>query len=184
MPKVRLGHGLYTEDLSSPLGKQLLKKLKKDNIILEFQLGSNVRLNNLTNLNIHPLKKYLEADVKCVQGTDGCGFYGIDTIDEQLALQNLLHLDDKDFEKMRKVEDEVIARSNKYFEAKSKKFKEFLNGRTITEALTELEKENHKKGKLNTTEMRINTNLETESIFRQKVKQLPTDKVLTIIIAG
>ena len=183
MPKVRLGHGLYTEDLSSPLGKQLLKKLKKNNIILEFQLGSNVRLNNLTNLNIHPLKKYLEADVKCVQGTDGCGFYGIDTIDEQLALQNLLHLDDKDFEKMRKVEDEVITRSNKYFETKSKKFKEFLNGRTITEALTELEKENHEKGKLNTAEMRINTNLETESIFRQKVKQLPTDKV-PIIIAG
>ena len=84
---------------------------------------------------------------------------------------------------MRKVEDEVIARSNKYFETKSKKFKEFLNGRTITEALTELEKENHEKGKLNTAEMRINTNLETESIFRQKVKQLPTDKV-PIIIAG
>lgn len=183
MPKVRLGHGLYTEDLSSPLGKQLLKKLKKDNIILEFQLSSNVRLNNLTNINIHPVKKYLDANVKCVQGTDGCGFYGIDTIDEQLALQNLLHLEDKDFEKMRKVEDEVIAKSNKYFEQKTKKFEQFLNGRTITEALTKLEQENHEKGKLNKTEMRINTNLETEEIFSQKVKQLPTDKT-PIIIAG
>ena len=183
MPKVRLGHGLYTEDLSSPLGKQLLKKLKKDNIILEFQLSSNVRLNNLTNINIHPVKKYLDANVKCVQGTDGCGFYGIDTIDEQLALQNLLHLEDKDFEKMRKVEDEVIAKSNKYFEQKTKKFEQFLNGRTITEALTKLEQENHEKGKLNKTEMRINTNLETEEILSQKVKQLPTDKT-PIIIAG
>lgn len=183
MPKVRLGHGLYTEDLSSPEGKKLLKELKKDNIILEFQISSNVRLNNLSNLNLHPVKKYLDAGIKCVQGTDGCGFYGIDTIDEQLALQNLLHLNNKDFEKMRKVEDEVIDISNKYFEKKSKDFKKFLNGRNITEALAELEKENHIKGKQNKTEMRINTNLETQEVLSQKVKQLPTDKV-PIIIAG
>ena len=183
MPKVRLGHGLYTEDLSSPEGKKLLRKLKRDNIILEFQISSNVRLNNLSNLNLHPVKKYLDAGIKCVQGTDGCGFYGIDTIDEQLALQNLLHLNNKDFEKMRKVEDEVIDISNKYFEKKSKDFKKFLNGRNITEALAELEKENHIKGKQNKTEMRINTNLETQEVLSQKVKQLPTDKV-PIIIAG
>lgn len=183
MPKVRLGHGLYTEDLSSPEGKKLLRKLKKDNIILEFQISSNVRLNNLSNLNLHPVKKYLDAGIKCVQGTDGCGFYGIDTIDEQLALQNLLHLNNNDFAKMRKVEDEVIDISNKYFEKKSKDFKKFLNGRNITEALSELEKENHIKGKQNKTEMRINTNLETQKVLSQKIKQLPTDKV-PIIIAG
>lgn len=183
MPKVRLGHGLYTEDLSSPEGKKLLKKLKKDNIILEFQISSNVRLNNLSNLSLHPVRKYLDADVKCVQGTDGCGFYGIDTIDEQLALQNLLHLTNDDFEKMRKVEDDVIETSNKYFEKKSKEFEEFLKGRTITEALTKLESENHIKGEQNKTEMRINTNLETEDVLSQKVKQLPTNKV-PIIIAG
>ena len=183
MPKVRLGHGLYTEDLSSPEGKKLLKKLKKDNIILEFQISSNVRLNNLSNLSLHPVRKYLDADVKCVQGTDGCGFYGIDTIDEQLALQNLLHLTNDDFEKMRKVEDDVIETSNKYFEKKSKEFEEFLKGRTITEALTKLESENHIKGEQNKTEMRINTNLETENVLSQKVKQLPKNKV-PIIIAG
>lgn len=183
MPKVRLGHGLYTEDLSSPEGKKLLRKLKKDNIILEFQISSNVRLNNLSNLNLHPVKKYLDAGIKCVQGTDGCGFYGIDTIDEQLALQNLLHLNNNDFAKMRKVEDEVIDISNKYFEKKSKDFKKFLNGRNITEALSELEKENHIKGKQNKTEMRINTNLATQEVLSQKIKQLPTDKV-PIIIAG
>ena len=183
MPKVRLGHGLYTEDLSSPEGRKLLRKLKKDNIILEFQISSNIRLNNLSNLNLHPVRKYLDAGVKCVQGTDGCGFYGIDTIDEQLALQNLLHLSNKDFEKMRKVEDEVVETSNKYFEKKSKEFEKFLNGRNITRALTELEKENHIKGEQNKTEMRINTNLETKEVLIQKVKQLPTDKV-PIIIAG
>ena len=59
MPKIRLGHGLYTANLSSEEGKELLKQLRENNVILEFQLTSNVRLNNLTNLKIHPLKTYL-----------------------------------------------------------------------------------------------------------------------------
>ena len=54
MPKIRLGHGLYTANLSSEEGKELLKQLRENNVILEFQLTSNVRLNNLTNLKIPP----------------------------------------------------------------------------------------------------------------------------------
>jgi hypothetical protein len=183
MPKVRLGHGLYTEDLKSEKGKQLMNDLKENNIILEFQLTSNVRLNNLSNLEKHPLKTYLKNGVKCVQGTDGCGFYGVDTIDEQLALQNLLGLTDKNFEKMRAVEDEIIAHREKYFIKKSKEFEEFLNGRTIKEALTELENKNRAESKKNDIPMRINTNLEAEKILRDKIRQLPIDKV-PIIIAG
>ena len=183
MPKVRLGHGLYTADLNSEEGKKLIKELKEGNIILEFQLTSNVRLNNLSNLDIHPLKTYLKNGIRCVQGTDGCGFYGVDTIDEQLALQNLLGLTNEDFEQMRKVEDEVVHQSELYFKKKSKEFEEFLNGRTITEALTILEKENHEKSKNNHMQMRINTNVEAELVLKEKIKQLPIDK-LPIIIAG
>lgn len=40
---------------------------------------------------------------------------------------------------MRKVEDEIIERSNKYFEEKSKAFEKFLNGRSIEEAIMEEE---------------------------------------------
>ena len=183
MPKVRLGHGLYTEDLNSEKGKKLIKELKEGNIILEFQLTSNVRLNNLSNLNIHPLKTYLKNGVKCVQGTDGCGFYGVDTIDEQLALQNLLGLTNEDFEKMRETEDSVIEQSEKYFEKKSKEFEMFLDGRKIKDALSELEKENHEKSKDSNIQMRINNNIEAESILKEKIKQLPEDKI-PIIIAG
>ncbi len=183
MPKVRLGHGLYTADLNSKEGKKLLKELKEGNIIVEFQLTSNVRLNNLSNLELHPLKTYLKNDVRCVQGTDGCGFYGIDTIDEQLALQNLLGLTNEDFEKMRRVEDEVVLQATEYFERKSKEFVEFLNGRTIKEALTVLENENHEKSKNNNVQMRINNNIEVEEILKEKIKQLPENKV-PIIIAG
>lgn len=183
MPKMRLGHGLYTAKLTSKEGKELLKELKENNIVLEFQLTSNVRLNNLTNLKMHPLKTYLKNDISCVQGTDGCGFYGVDTIDEQLALHNLLGLTTEDFEKMRKVEDKIVKESEEYFEKKSKEFEKFLNGRTIHEALTKLENDNREKNKNNNMPMRINNNMEAESILRDKVKQLPEDKV-PIIVAG
>lgn len=183
MPRVRLGHGLYTADLNSEEGKKLIKELKEGNVVLEFQLTSNVRLNNLSNLSLHPIKTYLKNGIKCVQGTDGCGFYGVDTIDEQLALQNLLGLTDEDFQAMRKVEDEIIADREIYFKKKSKEFEEFLNGRTITEALTQLEKENIEKGKENNRALRINKNIESEVKLRKKIKQLPENKV-PIIIAG
>lgn len=182
-PKVRIGHGLYTEDLASEKGRQLMKNLKENNIILEFQLTSNVRLNNLSNLALHPLKIYLKNGVKCVQGTDGCGFYGVDTIDEQLALQNLLGLTNEDFEKMRAVEEEIIEQREVYFKKKSAEFDKFLNGRSIREALLEIEKENHEKTINSNIEMRINTNIEAESVLKDKIKQLPENKI-PIIIAG
>ena len=100
-PQFRIGHGLYVPDLNSKDGKRIINKMKDLDVVLEFQLTSNVRLNNLINLNNHPIKQYLEAGVKCVQGTDGCGFYGIDTIDEQIALRNLLDVNYESFAKMR-----------------------------------------------------------------------------------
>ena len=183
MPRVRIGHGLYTDDLNSQKGKKLIEEMKENNIILEFQLTSNVRLNNLNNLNKHPLKTYLKNDIKCVQGTDGCGVYGIDTIDEQLALQNLLGLNDDDFAKMRKVEEDLLSQNEIYFKQKSLAFEKFLNGRSISEALTQLENEIREKNKDNNMPMRINTNIEAELVLKEKIKELPTDKV-PIIIAG
>ena len=183
IPNFRLGHGLYTADLNSEEGKKLMEEMKETGAVLEFQLTSNVRLNNLSSVSKHPLKKYLRNNVKCVQGTDGCGFYGTDTFDEQLALFNLLGLDDDDFEKMRKVEDEIIEERKQYFKEKRKKFKEFLNGRTITEAITDLEKENFKKSKNNVIPMRISNKVEVDEILKYKVKDFPIEKT-PIVIAG
>ena len=145
MPRVRIGHGLYSEDLDSENGKELLELMKETGVIVEFQLTSNIRLNNISDLTNHPIKKFLQNGVKCVQGTDGCGFYGSDTFDEQLALQNLLNLTENDFAKMREVEDEIIEHREKYFKEKSKKFEKFLAGRTIKEAVLELEEKNMKQ---------------------------------------
>ena len=183
MPRCRLGHGLYSEDLDSEAGKELMELMKEAGVTVEFQLTSNVRLNNLSDLSNHPIKKFLANGVKCVQGTDGCGFYGSDTFDEQLALQNLLGLTEQDFEKMREVEDEIIEHSNQYFIEKSKKFEEFLDGRTIKEAVLELE-DKYMKETENRGELRISNNLDTEIELKQKITTLPTDKVPVIIAGG
>ena len=183
MPRIRIGHGLYTPKLDSEKGKKLMQEIKESGAVLEFQLTSNVRLNNLSTLRNHPIKKYLENDIKCVQGTDGCGFYGTDTVDEQLAIQNLLGLSNEDFLKMRKVEDEIIEHENKYFEEKSEKFNEFLAGRTIREAILDLEEKIEEENKNNTIELRINHNIEAENVLKSKIKELPLDRI-PIIIAG
>ena len=183
MPRCRIGHGLYSENLDTEAGKELMNLMKETGVIIEFQLTSNVRLNNLSDLSNHPIKKFLENGIKCVQGTDGCGMYGSDTFDEQLALQNLLGLTNQDFEKMRAVEDEIISKNNTYFEEKSKKFEQFLNSRTIREAVLEAE-EQYTKETEGQEELRITNNIETEKELKQKIKPLPTDKVPVIIAGG
>lgn len=183
MPRCRIGHGLYSEDLDSKSGKELLELMKETGVVIEFQLTSNVRLNNISDLSNHPIKKFLKNGVKCVQGTDGCGFYGSDTFDEQLALQNLLGLTNNDFEKMRQVEDEIIEHSEKYFIEKSKKFEKFLNGRTIKDAVLELE-ERYMRESEDQEELRVLNSIETSEQLKEKIKTLPTDKMPVIIAGG
>ncbi len=183
MPRCRIGHGLYSENLNTKAGIELMQFMRENGVVIEFQLTSNVRLNNLSDLSNHPIKKFLENGVKCVQGTDGCGMYGSDTFDEQLALQNLLGLTENDFEKMRNVEDEIINYNNKYFEEKQKDFEKFLAGRTIREAILSEEEKNMKET-TEDDELRIVNSVETEKELKEKIKTLPVDKVPVIIAGG
>ena len=183
MPRCRIGHGLYSENLNTKSGIELMQFMRENGVVIEFQLTSNVRLNNLSDLSNHPIKKFLENGVKCVQGTDGCGMYGSDTFDEQLALQNLLGLTENDFEKMRNVEDEIINYNNKYFEEKQKDFEKFLAGRTIREAILSEEEKNMKET-TEDDELRVVNSVETEKELKEKIKTLPVDKVPVIIAGG
>ena len=183
MPRCRIGHGLYSENLNTKSGIELMQLMRENGVVIEFQLTSNVRLNNLSDLSNHPIKKFLENGVKCVQGTDGCGMYGSDTFDEQLALQNLLGLTDNDFEKMRNVEDEIINYNDKYFEEKQKDFEKFLAGRTIREAILSEEEKNMKET-TEDDELRVVNSVETEKELKEKIKTLPVDKVPVIIAGG
>ena len=183
MPRCRIGHGLYSENLNTKSGIELMQFMRENGVVIEFQLTSNVRLNNLSDLSNHPIKKFLENGVKCVQGTDGCGMDGSDTFDEQLALQNLLGLTENDFEKMRNAEDEIINYNNKYFEEKQKDFEKFLAGRTIREAILSEEEKNMKET-TEDDELRIVNSVETEKELKEKIKTLPVDKVPVIIAGG
>ena len=150
---------------------------------MEFQITSNVRLNNLSKISNHPLKKYLKNGIKCVQGTDGCGFYGIDTIDEQLALQNMLGLTNEDFEKMRKVEDEIMKRSEKYFEEKSARFSEIVADREMRDVILELEEKYENENKNQNIMWRITDKVPAKEYLSDMIKPLPLNKV-PIVIAG
>ncbi len=119
MPVVRIGHGLYTPDLRRGKGKALIEELKESGAVLEFQITSNVRLNNLSGMKNHPLRQYLAHGIHCVQGTDGGAIYGSDSIDEQLSLEKMLGLSDAELLQMRQAEDAVLAASLQTFARKS-----------------------------------------------------------------
>ncbi|MBR2704119.1 MAG: adenosine deaminase [Clostridia bacterium] len=184
MPRCRLGHGLYGIDTETEDGRKLIKTMKKNGVILEFQLTSNVRLNNLTEISLHPLKKYLANDVNCVQGSDGCGFYGTDCMEEQMALTNLLNLSSEDLMKMRAVEDKLMAENENYFKLKERKFEEWLNGRNIKDAILEEQAIEIEKNKDREFKIGKDTEVESEEVLRSKIVKLPTDKVPVVIAGG
>lgn len=121
-PMMRIGHGLYTAKLHTAKGKQLLEKLRERGIVLEFQITSNVRLNNLSEMRNHPLKQYLKKDILCVQGTDGGALYGSDSIDEELSLEKMLNLTFDELLKMRRSEDVILHSSMNAFHKKLRQF--------------------------------------------------------------
>ena len=183
-PKLRLGHGLYGYSLESEEGKRILNELKDIGGTIEFNLSSNVRLNNLTDIKNCPIKSYIEAGINCVQGTDGYGIYGTDSIEEQVALEYLLKLTKKEFNKMKKVEDKIIKESDKYFKEKSKKFEKLLNGRTIREVIPEIANNNIYNRNLK-SKTYINSAIDSKEAFSYKViNGMPKDKIPVIIAGG
>ncbi len=179
-PYMRIGHGLYCANLKSKQGKELLTKIKEHDIVLEFQLTSNVRLNNIIDLKTHPLKTYLKHDISCVMGTDGYGLYGTDSIDEQIALSNFLKISAPEFLKMKSAEEIIIKRQTENFLQKSLILAEELKKRSIQQYyIEEFQKEFLDIHNV-TFEIK---KYPSYPIFKQKMKDLPWDKY-PIIIAG
>lgn len=179
-PYMRIGHGLYCASLKSRQGKELLRKIKEHNVVLEFQLTSNVRLNNIIDLRTHPLKSYLSNDINCVMGTDGYGLYGTDSIDEQLALSNFLHITDSEFMKMKEVEDDIIARQTSNFVQKFQIFTAKRGNRSVQEYYQE--ELGREFADISPVKFEISKK-PSYPIFKSKIAELPWDKY-PIIIAG
>ena len=179
-PYMRIGHGIYCASLRSRQGQELLEKIKAHGIVLEFQLTSNVRLNNIIDLRSHPLKTYLQKGISCVMGTDGCGLYGTDSIDEQLALTNFLKVTDSEFAAMQAVEDAIIARQAENFRLKSAAFDLLTDGKTVAEYYTQALQTQPEDGHRVSFEIHKHPSY---PIFKDRVRELPWDKY-PIIVAG
>ena len=178
MPQIRLGHGLYSYPLSSKKGKQLLKDLKDCHVVLEFQITSNVRLNNLNRLSHHPLRQYLENGVACVQGTDGAALYGTTCMDEQLSLEKLLGLSVQEMMQMKQTEETIVERAEKAFARKEKEMEVLCQEKSLKEVLTSsMEK---KTDSIPLIPVQVE---DTTQYFAEKIHELPWDR-LPIIVAG
>ena len=138
MPDLRIGHGLYTCDLRSAKGKRLLADMKEHGVTLEFQITSNVRLNNLSTLDRHPLRQYLRSGIRCVQGTDGSALYGTNSIDEELSLEKLLGLTFDELRQMAETDREILVRSREIFDRKTAAFRERYAGQDPETVYTRL----------------------------------------------
>ncbi|MDO4501369.1 MAG: amidohydrolase family protein, partial [Erysipelotrichaceae bacterium] len=180
-PDLRLGHGIHTPDLNTRKGQRLLKLLKENEVILEFQLTSNVRLNNLTNTNIHPLKQYLDYGINCVQGTDGAAAYGTSSMDEQIAIERLLKLSREDQLKMKATELKVIERSLERFKRDEDAYQKFLNGHSLIDAFNIHIQKNIKEAKK--LHIELTNKYDANEVLKEQIKDLPNDK-MPIIIAG
>ena len=179
-PHMRIGHGLYCASLKSRQGKELLAKIREHDIVLEFQLTSNVRLNNLIDLRTHPLKSYLSCGISCVMGTDGYGLYGTDSIDEQLALSNFLKVSDEEFLQMKAVENTIIDRQARNFAVKSAAFAKARQGFTVRDYYLE----EFKKPFDDITDVKLEINKHPSyPVFKDRIAELPWDKY-PIVIAG
>lgn len=179
MPRMRIGHGLYTANLNSAKGKALLAEIRNHNVILEFQITSNVRLNNLNTLDRHPLKQYMKAGIKCVQGTDGGALYGTDSIDEQLTLEKMLELTPDEMRAMRRTEEEVILSSMKVF---GERMAALAGNDSYFEEMRRLQET---PGDTSGQIMMIRgSKYETSALVKDLVRELPADRIPVVIAGG
>jgi adenosine deaminase len=78
----RIGHGVYGVD------SETLTLARKNDVIVELNVGSNIALSNIWDTEAVPLQKYLVAGVRVTIGTDGGGIYMTDPSQE---IRRLVH---------------------------------------------------------------------------------------------
>ncbi|MBR6029435.1 MAG: adenosine deaminase [Clostridia bacterium] len=180
VPPLRLGHGLYTCDLRSARGRKLLEDMRRYGVTLEFQLTSNVRLNNLSRLNHHPLRQYLRAGISCVQGTDGGALYGTNSIDEELSLEKLLGLTEGELRRMKEAEDAILAESLRVFQRKQEDFRRCCPGGDVELYYSRLLATDESTDRVL---WQSGGKVSAEEALRSRLTQLPEDH-FPIVLAG
>ena len=100
--QVRVGHGLYGAD------EETLGILRDTGAIVEFNLHSNLALNNILTAKEVPVRRYLDAGVGVVLGTDGYGIYQT-SLEMEARAARLAGVTDADMAKLRETESQYVA---------------------------------------------------------------------------
>ena len=153
--------------------------MRRCGVVLEFQITSNVRLNNLSQLEHHPLRQYLKAGVLCVQGTDGGALYGTNSIDEELSLEKLLGLTHGELLAMRRAEDAVLEQSRRVFDEKREAFYRACPGDAEQYYRAKLER----KAPLPKALWQGSGKLDAEEGLKGRIAPLPENR-FPIVVAG
>jgi ADP-ribose pyrophosphatase YjhB (NUDIX family) len=111
--EIRIGHGLYgvDDDTLASMADNA------DRLVVEFNLTSNLSLNNIQTTLQVPLRRYVDAGVAVVLGSDGAGLYGTCATDEVRAAL-ACGLDEGRLARLRLTEDTLLARRQAWERAK------------------------------------------------------------------
>lgn len=127
-PQVRIGHGIYGFNEDAPWdenertkGISTLDLCKKIDPIIEFNMSSNLSLNNINSLKEIPIKSYMDNNIRVVLGTDGKGIYSTD-LNQEVILAMQAGLTKDDINKIVKTENEIIKKADERYKNKSKTF--------------------------------------------------------------
>ncbi len=103
--EIRIGHGLYgvDDDTLASMARNA------DRVVVEFNLTSNLALNNIQTTLQVPLRRYVDAGVAVVLGSDGAGLYGTSPNEEARAAL-ACGLDEARLARLRLTEDTLLAR--------------------------------------------------------------------------
>lgn len=118
-PAVRIGHGLYGVD------DECLSLCRETGAVVEFNMASNLSLNNIDDITDVPLKKYADNGIKCVLGSDGMGIYST-TPEQDVILAHAAGLSRDELLQMNKFEERLIARADEIFTYKQRSLSQRL----------------------------------------------------------
>ena len=110
-PQIRIGHGLYGVD------KETLALCRKTGAIVEFNMSSNMALNNINFIKEVPIREYIQHGVPFVLGSDGQGIYSTFAVQE-MVLASAAGVSLDAFKKMRETEQHIIEVEQKNFTRK------------------------------------------------------------------
>ena len=119
-PEIRIGHGLYGVD------EECLQLCKETGAVIEFNMASNLSLNNIDNIKDVPLRKYIDNEIKFVLGSDGMGIYSTNP-EQDIILAHAAGVSKEEFIEMNEFEEQLIDSKGQRFEEKNTQIQKLLD---------------------------------------------------------